>query len=154
MIKINLVVVGKIKESYYRDAVNEYLKRLSSFARVSLVEIKEENTPLEADVKKTLETEGKAILAKAKGKIFALAIEGEKLDSTGLAVEIKKRIDAGDEITFVIGSSRGLADFVKKEAFKKLSFSDMTFPHALARVMLAEQLYRAFTIINGTGYHK
>lgn len=154
MVKINFVVVGKIKESYYREALSEYLKRLSAYAKVSVIEVKEENPPLEQDVKKTLEAEGRNITEKLRGKVIALAIEGKKYSSEALSSFIKGYVDKGEEMTFVIGSSRGLSDEVKSKADVKLSFSDMTFPHALMRVILAEQVYRAFTIIAGTGYHK
>ena len=154
MVKINFVVVGKIKESYYREALSEYLKRLSAYAKVSVIEVKEENPPLERDVKKTLETEGRNIIEKLRGKVIVLAIEGEKYSSEALSSLIIGYVDKGEEMTFVIGSSRGLSDEVKCKADVKLSFSDMTFPHALMRVILAEQIYRAFTIIAGTGYHK
>lgn len=154
MVKINFVVVGKIKESYYREALSEYLKRLSAYAKVNVIEVKEENPPLEQDVKKTLETEGRNIIEKLKGKVIVLAIEGKKNSSEALSSLIKGYVDKGEEMTFVIGSSRGLSDEVKNKADVKLSFSDMTFPHALMRVILAEQIYRAFTIIAGTGYHK
>lgn len=154
MVKINFVVVGKIKESYYREALREYLKRLSAYAKVSVIEVKEENPPLEQDVKKTLQTEGRNIIEKLRGKVIALAIEGKKYSSEALSSLIKGYVDKGEEMTFVIGSSRGLSDEVKGNSDVKLSFSDMTFPHALMRVILAEQVYRAFTIIAGTGYHK
>lgn len=154
MVKINFVVVGKIKESYYREALSEYLKRLSAYAKVSVIEVKEENPPLEQDVKKTLQTEGRNITEKLRGRVIALAIEGKKYSSEALSSLIKGYVDKGEEMTFVIGSSRGLSDEVKCKADVKLSFSDMTFPHALMRVILAEQVYRAFTIIAGTGYHK
>ena len=154
MVKINFVVVGKVKESYYRDALSEYIKRLSAYAKVVVTEVKEENSPLEQDVKKTLELEGKSIIEKLKGKVFVLAIEGEKFSSEGFSRLIKSSVDKGEEMTFVIGSSRGLSDEVKAKADVKISFSDLTFPHTLMRVILAEQVYRSFTIIAGTGYHK
>lgn len=154
MIKLNLVTVGKLKDDFIRKGVSEYLKRLSLYAKVTEYEIKEENDPKESDVKKTLDLEGKRILEKCKGKIFALAVEGKMYSSEGFSKRIKKCVDSGDEITFVVGSSRGLSDIVKSRADALISFSDMTFPHGLFRLMLVEQIYRAFTIINGTGYHK
>lgn len=145
MIKINIVCVGKIKEEFYRDAVNEYLKRLSRFAKVEIKEIPEG---------RSLEDEAEGILKAAKGYVFALCIEGKKLSSEGLAAEIKKMCDKGCETSFIIGSSHGLAESVKQRADYKLSFSDMTFPHQLMRVILSEQIYRAFMINSGSEYHK
>ena len=145
MQKINIVCVGKIKEKFYSDAVQEYLKRLSRFAKVEIREIAE---------CKTLEEEAALILKAAKGRIVALCIEGKKYSSEGLAEYIKELTDTGNESTFIIGSSCGLSDEVKRKADIKLSFSDMTFPHQLMRVILLEQIYRAFMINGGGEYHK
>ena len=145
MQKINIVCVGKIKEDFYRGAVTEYLKRLSRFAKIEVKEIAEG---------KDLEEEAQGILRAAKGYIVALCVEGDKLSSENLAKRIKTLCDKGEEITFIIGSSCGLSDTVKKEADFKLSFSDMTFPHQLMRVILCEQIYRAFMINSGSTYHK
>ena len=145
MQKIYFVTVGKIKESFYREAVAEYAKRLSRFAKVEIKELQEGADP---------EAEADDILKSLKGYVIAHAVEGEKTDSEGLAKRIRKLEDAGKEITFVIGSSCGLSDRVKKVADWKLSFSDMTFPHQLMRVILAEQVYRAFMINAGSTYHK
>lgn len=145
MQKINFVVVGKIKESFYREAVAEYVKRLSRFAKIEIKELAEGSS---------LETEADDILRACKGIVCALAVEGEKLSSEGLAKKIKGWTDGGKEISFVIGSSCGLSDRVKKAADLRLSFSDMTFPHQLMRVILAEQVYRAFMINSGATYHK
>lgn len=145
MVKIRLVVVGKIKESFYREAVSEYVKRLSRFAKVEIRELAEGAN---------IEAEAGEILRALKGYVVALAVEGEKTSSEGLAADLKKLIDGGKEITFVIGSSHGLSNEVKRAADKKLSFSDMTFPHQLMRVILLEQIYRAFMINGGGTYHK
>jgi 23S rRNA (pseudouridine1915-N3)-methyltransferase len=145
MQKINFVVVGKIKEAFYRDAVSEYVKRMTRFAKVEIKELSEGVDP---------EAEADDILRSVKGYVIALAVEGEKFSSEKLADKIKKLCDQGKEITFVIGSSCGLSDRVKKAADLKLSFSDMTFPHQLMRVILAEQVYRAFMINAGSTYHK
>jgi len=145
MQKINIVCVGKIKEEFYRAAVAEYLKRLTRFAKVEIKELSEG---------KNLEEEAAGILKAAKGYVFALCIEGNKLSSESLAAEIKKLCDRGEEITFIIGSSCGLSKSVKDAADFKLSFSDMTFPHQLMRVILTEQIYRAFMINSGSEYHK
>ncbi len=145
MQKINIVCVGKIKESFYRSAVDEYLKRLSRFAKVEIKELAEGKNP---------DDEAAAILRAAKGKIIALCIEGVKFSSPELASCVKEFCDRGEETTFIIGSSCGLSDKVKSAAHLKLSFSDMTFPHQLMRVILCEQLYRAFMINSGSEYHK
>jgi 23S rRNA (pseudouridine1915-N3)-methyltransferase len=145
MIKVNIVCVGKIKEAFYRDAVAEYVKRLSRFCKTEIREIAEG---------KNLEEEGKDIIKAAKGYVIALCVEGQKLTSPALAERVKKLCDAGQEITFIIGSSCGLSEEVKNFADYKLSFSDMTFPHQLMRVILCEQIYRAFMINAGSEYHK
>ena len=145
MQKVNIVCVGKIKEAFYRDAVAEYAKRLSRFVTFTVREIVEG---------RSLEEEGESILHAAKGFIIALCIEGKKMSSEGLAAEMKKLSDRGSEVTFIIGSSCGLCDKVKAAAHLKLSFSDMTFPHQLMRVILCEQIYRAYMINSGREYHK
>ena len=145
MQKIYFVVVGKIKESFYREAVAEYVKRLSRFAKVEIKELPEGANP---------EAEADEILRACKGYTIALAVEGEKLSSEKLAKKLQSLTDSGKDISFVIGSSCGLSDRVKNAADYKLSFSDMTFPHQLMRVILAEQVYRAFMINAGSTYHK
>lgn len=145
MIKIRLIVVGKIKEAFYRDAVAEYAKRLTRFADLEIRELPE---------RATLKEESEDILRAARGYVIALAVEGKKLSSEKLAGKIKELCDAGKEITLIIGSSCGLFDEVKRRADFLLSFSDMTFPHQLMRVILLEQVYRAFMINSGAEYHK
>ncbi len=145
MQKIYFVVVGKIKESFYTEAVQEYVKRLARFAKVEIKELPEGANP---------EAEADGILRACKGYVIALAVEGEKSSSEKLAKRLKTLTDEGKEITFVIGSSCGLSDRVKQAADYRLSFSDMTFPHQLMRVILAEQVYRAFMINAGATYHK
>lgn len=145
MIKVNVVCVGKIKEEFLRQAISEYVKRLSRFCKVEIKELAEG---------KNLSEEAEGILRAVKGYVFALCVEGKKLSSEGFAAEIKKLCDRGEEITFVIGSSCGLAEDIKSRADFKLSFSDMTFPHQLMRVILFEQVYRAFMINSGSEYHK
>lgn len=156
MFKVKIVAVGKIKEEYFSEAVKEYVKRSGRYAEVKVVEVKEENfcaEPNEKEKLSILEKEGEAILKEIKGKVFSLAIEGKKISSDGLKDLIKKSKDAGEEITFIIGGSYGLADKVKRAA-TPISFSDLTFPHTLFRVMLTEQIYRAFNIMEGGKYHK
>ena len=145
MQKITFLVVGKIKESFYREAVSEYAKRLSRFVKLEIKEIAEKDDPKQ---------EKEDILRAIKGYTVALCIEGEQTDSEGLAKLVKKCADKGQDITFIIGSSFGLADEVKQKADYKLSFSKMTFPHQLMRVVLAEQVYRACMINAGASYHK
>ena len=145
MQKIYFVVVGKIKEAFYREAVAEYVKRLSRFVKVEIKELAEGVNP---------EAEADEILRACKGYVIALAVEGEKISSEKLAAKMQKLTDEGKDVSFVIGSSCGLSDRVKKAADYRLSFSDMTFPHQLMRVILAEQVYRAFMINAGSTYHK
>ncbi len=145
MQKITFVVVGKIKESFYREGVAEYQKRLSRFAKVEIKEVAEG---------RSLEEEGEDILRQVKGELIVLAIEGRACSSEDLAELIKQAGDSGKELTFVIGSSEGLCKKVKDSAHTKISFSKMTFPHQLMRVILAEQVYRAFMINSGSTYHK
>lgn len=145
MNKVNIVCVGKIKEKFYTDAVNEYTKRISRFAKLNIIELAEKENP---------EKESDSILKSLKGYKIVLAIEGEKVNSVSLAKKIQTQIDKGNEITFVIGSSCGLDNRVKSQADYLLSFSDMTFPHQLMRVILCEQIYRAFMINAGSEYHK
>ena len=145
MQKINVVCVGIIKEEFFRDATAEYLKRLSRFAKVEVKELAEG---------KDLEEEAQSIFRAAKGYVIALCVEGVKLSSEKMASHVKTLCDKGSEITFIIGSSFGLSNAVKDKADLKLSFSDMTFPHQLMRVILLEQIYRAFMINSGSTYHK
>ncbi len=157
MVKVKIVAVGKVKEKYFLDGINEYAKRLKRFCQFSIVEVAEENYDKAQgkmlDVIK--EKEAERILPNLKGFVFAMAIEGEKFSSENFAKKIKNLTDDGvGEITFVIGGSYGLSDKVKKKANKLISFSDMTFPHTLFRLMLCEQIYRAYTINEGTAYHK
>lgn len=138
MIKVNVLCVGKIKEDFFRAAIAEYSKRLSRFCKLEIAELPED---------KTIEEEGKAI-------IRTLCVEGKPLSSPALADRIKGLVDRGENLTFIIGSSEGLSDEVKSAADFKLSFSEMTFPHQLMRVILLEQIYRAFMINGGGEYHK
>ena len=157
MVKVKIVAVGKVKEKYFLDGINEYAKRLKRFCQFSIVEVAEENyDKAQGKMLEVIkEKEAERILPNLKGFIFAMAIEGEKFSSENFAKKIKNLTDDGvGEITFVIGGSYGLSDKVKKRADKLISFSDMTFPHTLFRLMLCEQIYRAYTINEGTAYHK
>ena len=158
--KITIISVGKIKEKFYRDAIDEYAKRLSKYCKFEIIEVADEKTP-----DKCSETEEQLILSKEADKIlkhvrqdmfvYALAIKGKKLDSVTFANEINQLgLNGKSSIAFVIGGSLGLHDTILKRADKHLSFSDMTFPHQLMRVILSEQIYRAYRIISNEPYHK
>jgi len=156
VLEVRLVCIGKLKEAYWRDAVAEYEKRLRPLCKFQLIELPEARlpeSPSPAQILSALEQEGKAILAKTAGKVFPLCIEGKETDSPGLAKKLAEAMQSPGAATFVIGSSHGLSAEVKKTG-EGLSMSPMTFPHQLARVMLCEQLYRGFQILNGTKYHK
>ncbi len=153
MFKVNIVAVGKIKDKFYIEAVNEYRKRLSRFCELSIIECKEESLDNQ-DAAVVLKKESDEILPLLKGRVIAACIEGKSCSSEQFAKKIARAKDEVGEITFVIGSSCGLADCVKNRADEKLSFSEMTFPHMLFRVMLVEQVYRAFMINGGGKYHK
>ncbi len=157
MVKVNLVAVGKVKEKYFSQAIEEYVKRLSKYCEIKVIETPEVNfsTVSDATIKATIEKEAEKILPYLKGKVYAFAIEGKEQSSEDFAKELKDLIDSGEGVfTFVIGGSYGLSNGIKTKADKLFSFSKMTFPHTLFRVMALEQIYRAFTIIVGSGYHK
>ena len=159
MTHLTIVTVGTLKEDYLKDAVAEYKKRLSQYARVEEVNIKEESIKNEdspAEIARALDTEAEKIISaipKDSYKI-ALCVEGRQYDSPALAEIISSATDASGKISLVIGSSHGLSERVKAECKLRLSVSKMTFPHQLMRVILYEALYRSFTIIAGKKYHK
>ena len=158
MLEVKIICIGKLKEKYWRDAVQEYTKRLSAFCRFSVVELSEVRVPQDpnnAQIEKVLEEEAKAVMAAVgRSTAYALCIEGKMLSSEKLASEIESEAVSGtSSLAFIIGSSHGLHESVKRLG-KRISMSPMTFPHQLARVMLCEQLYRAFSIQAGTKYHK
>lgn len=157
MIKINIVCVGKVKENYFADGIKEYTKRLSRFCDFNIIEIEEENFSRinGGTVAVIKEKEGAKILPALKGYVIATAVEGKQISSDELARKITDLAARGEStVTFVIGGSYGLSDAVKNAAAEKISFSKMTFPHTLFRLMLTEQIYRAFAIIEGSAYHK
>lgn len=160
MLTVNIICVGNLKEKYLKAAVDEYKKRLSAFCKFEIIEIAEQrlsDKPSESEIKSALEKEAEKILQKApKGSaIIPMAIEGKQLSSEKLADSVSDFALKGfSNISFIIGSSFGLSPNVKSKANLMLSMSKMTFPHQLARVMLCEQIYRAFSIINHTKYHK
>ncbi len=158
--KITIIAVGKIKEKFFRDAIDEYAKRLSKYCKFEIIEVADEKTP-----DKCSETEEQLILSKEAEKImkhirpdmfvYALAIKGKKLDSVAFANDINQLgLSGKSSIAFVIGGSLGLHESVLKRSDKQLSFSDMTFPHQLMRVILSEQIYRCYRIIANEPYHK
>jgi len=160
MVTINIIAVGKVKEKYFINAINEYNQRLSAFCKLNIIEIKDESIPQNANdsqIAEVLTKEANAILAKLPkdSYIFALCVEGKQFSSEELAKEIGKiQVNGESSLTFIIGGSVGLANEIKSRANVKLSFSKMTFPHQLFRVMLTEQIYRAFKILNHHTYHK
>lgn len=154
---INIICVGSIKESYLNDAILEYKTRLSKWANVKIIELKEEKLPKnysEKDIENVIEKEGSRIIEYLKGYTILLDIGGKELDSVGLANKITEDQNTSSTINFVIGGSYGTSQKLKEKADYRLSFSKLTFPHQLFRVMLLEQVYRAFTIINNVTYHK
>ena len=140
------ICVGKIKESFYREAIDEYLKRLSKYHKVEIIEVMDSNVKGEKEL----------ILKKIDKKdyIVTMEIEGNNLSSIELSKFIDKTLINNSNITFIIGGSDGLDEEIKKISNYKLSFSRLTFPHQLFRVILLEQIYRAFKIINNESYHK
>ena len=156
MIKINVVAIGDIKEKYLLDAIKEYSKRITRFANLNIIEIKEYNpaSNSEKDIKSALKKDAIEIEKHLSGFIIVLDILGKQIDSIELSKTIEKTTQTNSTITFVIGASNGLSDEIKSKANLKLSFSSMTFPHQLMRVILLEQIYRAFTILNNIAYHK
>ena len=159
MLEIELIALGRLKESYLRDAVAEYSKRLQtmcSFKITELEPVKLKDNPSPSEIAKALDKEAEEILKKAgNGKIVAMCIEGKQLSSEGFSDFIKEQKLKGiSKLCFVIGSSCGLSDKVKDKAIFKFSVSKMTFPHQLFRVMLTEQIYRALSIEEGLKYHK
>lgn len=157
---IRILCIGKLKEKYWTEAIREYAKRIGGFARLDIVELKEAKLPKNAspaDEAIVMRKEGESILAQIKESdyVIALEVEGEMFDSVALSKRMEKVFAGGrSTIDFIIGGSLGLAPEVKKRADLGLSFSRMTFPHQLARVMLLEQVYRAFKIQAGETYHK
>lgn len=158
--KITILCVGKIKEKFYRDAISEYSKRLSRYAKMEIVEVADEKTrdqASEGEMELVKQREGERLLASMKedGYVVCLAIEGKMLDSVELSEKIEGLGVAGNShIYFVIGGSLGLSKQVLSRADYLLSFSKMTFPHQLMRVILLEQIYRAYRIMNHEPYHK
>ncbi len=158
--KITIICVGKIKEDFYRKAVSEYEKRLSRYCRLEIIEVQDEKTPedagpaMEAQIK---EKEAARILKHIKedAYVYSLEIEGNRPDSVSFANQLNRlAVQGTSHIQFIIGGSLGLHQSVSRMADQAVSFSNMTFPHQLMRVILLEQIYRGYRIIKGEPYHK
>lgn len=161
MIKINIICIGKIKEKYFTNAIAEYSKRLTAFCKFSITELNEEkirsNTPNQSQIQEVLDAEGKRILQKigSGDYVIAMCIEGKMLSSEELSKTIDDvSLSGKSSVDFIIGGSYGLSNEVKCRANLKLSMSKMTFPHQMARMILSEQVYRAFEISSNGKYHK
>lgn len=159
MLNINIICIGSVKERFFSDAVNEYTKRLKRYAKLSIIELDEERTPNdpnESQIQRTVEKESDRIMAKISKSdyVIAMCIEGKQLSSQELASKLSQISMISGTVDFIIGGSWGLSDKLKQRADLRLSMSRMTFPHQLARVMLCEQIYRAFSILNNSKYHK
>lgn len=159
-LNITLITVGKIKEKFYRDAVDEFVKRLGRYCKIKIVEVADENTPNhapEAIEEQIKNKEGERILKNISDSMYviALAIEGKELSSVKFAEKLERMgVEGNSDLCFVIGGSLGLSKEVYKRADELLSFSPMTFPHQLMRVILLEQVYRCFRIMHNEPYHK
>lgn len=159
MINITVIAVGKLKEDYLKKGCGEYLKRLRSYAKVSVMEITEEkinHNPSESDIENVKSKEGERILsAVPKGAaVFTLCIEGDQLSSTDFSEKIRSVSMNNSKLCFIIGGSFGLGEEVKRMSMQRISFGKITLPHQLARIVLLEQIYRAFSILNNSKYHK
>lgn len=159
MIGVTFVVMGTLKEEYWKAAVAEYEKRLSAFCRCKTVQLKEErlsDNPTDGEIHQALEKEAVRILNAIPPKAYriAMCVEGKLLSSEELAETIGRAADGYGEICFIVGSSFGLSESVKNACQMKLSVSKLTFPHQLFRVILSETVYRSFHILKGTKYHK
>ena len=158
--KIKIVTVGKLKEKYLKDGIAEYSKRISRFAKLEMIELADEKTPdkaSEIENQKILETEGARILSKIGERDFVLvlAIEGKTFSSEEFSKQLEEASIKGySTLTFIVGGSLGLAPSVKNRANLSVSFGRLTLPHQLMRLVLVEQIYRAFTIQQGSPYHK
>ena len=158
--KIKIVTVGKLKEKYLKDGIAEYTKRILRFAKLEMIELADEKTPdkaSELENQKILETEGARILSKVGERDFVvvLAIEGKTFSSEDFSKQLEQASIKGySTLTFIIGGSLGLAPIIKNRANLSVSFGRLTLPHQLMRLVLVEQIYRAFTIQQGSPYHK
>ena len=157
--KVTLICVGKVKEKFYRDAIKEYEKRLGAYIKLNTIEINDEKVKIENDseIALAMEKEGNNIISKIKDTQYVITLEilGKSISSEQFAAKIDNLMLTGkSDVVLVIGGSYGLSDSVKKRSDYALSFSKMTFPHQMMRVVLLEQVYRAYRIITGASYHK
>ena len=159
MLRVNIICVGKLKESYLRGAAEEYCKRLGPLCKLSIIELPEEkigDDPSEAEIRRVIEAESSRIASKLSrdDHVIAMCVEGRELSSEELAGRMESVQLSHSTVDFIIGGSWGLSDALKARSDLKLSMGRMTFPHQLCRIMLLEQIYRSFQIIRGTKYHK
>lgn len=159
MIKVTLIALGRLKEKYLTEAVKEYSKRLSRYCSLDICELEPvrlPDNPSDSEIFAALDREAEMIFKKIpdSSEVYTLCVEGKGMSSPDFASRVKKATDMGKSLTFIIGSSYGLCERVKKSSSVRLSVSEMTFPHQLFRVMLLEQIYRAFKINEGSAYHK
>lgn len=158
--KITILAVGKLKEKYWKQAIAEYEKRLGAYSKIEMIEVPDEKAPenmSDKEIEQVKKKEGQRLLAKIKPRatVITLEIQGKMLSSEGLAKELQQRMTQGQsDFVFVIGGSNGLHQDVLNRSNYALSFSKMTFPHQMMRVVLIEQVYRAFKIMRGEAYHK
>ncbi|MBI5974996.1 23S rRNA (pseudouridine(1915)-N(3))-methyltransferase RlmH [Staphylococcus canis] len=158
--KITIIAVGKLKEKYWKQAIAEYEKRLSAYTKIEIIEVPDEKAPenmSDKEIEQVKAKEGERILAKIKPQstVITLEIQGKPLSSEAFAQELDQRMTQGaSDFTFIIGGSNGLHQSVLQQSNFALSFSTMTFPHQMMRVILLEQVYRAFKINRGEAYHK
>lgn len=159
MINVTVIALGKLKEKYLLDAVKEYAKRLSGYCKLEIVEIEPirlSNNPSQSEINSVLDRESDLIIKRIpkNSEVISLCVEGKQMESPEFAQKINQYESIGKSITFIIGSSFGLSEKIKQMSNFRLSLSKMTFPHQLFRVMLLEQIYRAFKINEGSAYHK
>ena len=152
MLSINLICVGNLKEKFWRESQDEFTKRLSAFCKLNIIEIKEQNYLENIDL--IIQKESETILKNLKGYTILFDVKGKTCTSEDFSLKIDKLTNISSEITFIIGGSYGVNDEIKNKVNERLSFSSMTFPHKLIRVMALEQIYRAFMIKSGKSYHK
>jgi len=154
MLKINLIVIGDIKEKYFKDAIGEYKKRISRFAELKIIELKENTPKNSGEILLCLKKDADEIKKHLKGYSICLDIKGKMLSSEELSKKLNSISLSNSEISFIIGASNGIDEEIKNLCKERISFSPMTFPHQLMRVIFLEQLYRSFTILNNIAYHK
>ena len=159
MVGVKFITLGTLKEQYLREAAAEYEKRLSAFCKIQIIQLKEEklpDSPTDGEIEKALEREAEKVMAEIPPRAYkiAMCVEGKQLSSEELAEKLGEISERYGDVCFIIGSSHGLSDKVKKACDARISVSKLTFPHQLMRVLLLEAVYRGFNILKGTKYHK